>query len=126
MKRWMMVLILIGLSLGLLSALLQPSAAVQALPEYSAQVGEPCASCHISPSGGGPRTPRGMAWVGDGKPGVVPGLLDALEKLGVRLEIDPQDFVRSAEEIPAAAPLLRQPGLPAGQLQDHLQNYEGN
>ena len=36
----------------------------QALPEYSAQTGEPCATCHISPSGGGLRTPRGQAWLG--------------------------------------------------------------
>ena len=35
----------------------------EALPEYSAQTGEPCATCHVSPSGGGPPRP---AWAGLG------------------------------------------------------------
>ncbi len=65
----------------------------QALPEYSAQTGEPCATCHISPSGGGLRTPRGQGWIGSGRPGAVPALADALALLGVRLKVNEKDFV---------------------------------
>ncbi len=35
---------------------------VHALPEYAARTGESCATCHVSPGGGGPRTLRGLLW----------------------------------------------------------------
>src|SRR5512143_3307118 len=57
----------------------------RALPEYAAQTGEPCSTCHVSPSGGGPRGPRGLAWVASGKTSTVPDLLQSLELLGVKL-----------------------------------------
>lgn len=77
-----------------------------ALPEYSAQVGEPCLSCHISPSGGGPRGPRGQAWVGSDKPGNVPSLLESLEILGVHLEADPEHFLAPEQAIPPVNALV--------------------
>jgi hypothetical protein len=62
MKRYIpVVFLVIGLFVIMVLAGLSTHNA-QALPEYSAQVGEPCSSCHISPSGGGPRGPRGQAW----------------------------------------------------------------
>ncbi len=98
---------------------------VSALPEYSAQVGEPCSSCHISPSGGGPRGPRGQAWVGSGKPGIVPDLIEALELLGVHLEVDLEDYTIVPETIPPPQPLQIQPG-EAGKIHEWLKDHDGN
>jgi mono/diheme cytochrome c family protein len=121
MKR--LPLFLIALVVGVLLLLSTP--ATQALPEYAAQTGEPCASCHISPSGGGARTPRGQAWVGAGKPGQVPALVEALEILGVKLSVDPADFRASTTTIAPARPLQLKP-VEAQQLQARLRSYDGN
>jgi hypothetical protein len=113
------LLIVILLTLALIN---RPT---QALPEYSTQTGEPCASCHISPSGGGLRTPRGQAWVGAGRPGFVPDLTESLEMLGVHLEVDQSAYTTVPESIPPAEPIP----LKAGQtkaLHDWLKDYEGN
>ena len=91
MKRYLILLGILFLVTALFLALL-PVSSVDALPEYSAQTGEPCASCHVSPSGGGPRGPRGQAWVASNKPGAVPDTLEALELLGVKLTVDPAYF----------------------------------
>ena len=98
---------------------------VSALPEYSAQTGEPCATCHISPSGGGPRSPRGQAWIADEKPGTVPDLLSSLELLGVSLDINPSDFNDVPDEIPPAQPLPYQQKQ-VEMLYQHLSAYSGN
>jgi mono/diheme cytochrome c family protein len=54
-----------------------------ALPEYAARTGEPCATCHVSPGGGGPRTLRGLLWAARGKPDKVPTLPGILIAPGV-------------------------------------------
>ena len=102
MKRGVLIALAFVMVLAVVLAGGQPTGA---LPEYSEQTGEPCAGCHISPSGGGLRTPRGQAWVGSGRPGVVPGLTDALALLGVRLTIDEADFVAVPGEVQPAEPL---------------------
>lgn len=112
----------IGLALVLALVVPQP---VQALPEYSAQTGEPCATCHISPSGGGPRGPRGQAWVGSGKPGAVPDLLQALDILGVKLEKDPSYFTTVLQPPVPPAPLELSPA-EKQDLFDWLNTYDGN
>ena len=43
-------------------------------PEYATLTGEGCATCHVSPGGGGPRTLRGLLWAVRGKPAKVPTL----------------------------------------------------
>jgi len=48
--------------------------AVHALPEFTDRTGEPCASCHVNPGGGGPRTLRGLLWAARGRPETVPEL----------------------------------------------------
>jgi len=51
-----------------------------ALPEYSTRTSEPCATCHVNPGGGGPRTLRGLLWAARGRPDavpIIPGLLIA-------------------------------------------------
>ncbi len=97
----------------------------QALPEYATQTGEPCATCHLSPSGGGLRTPRGQAWVGAGKPGTVPGLTESLALLGVHLEVDESAYVAAPGPVPPAEPLRLKAGQ-AKALHDWLKDYEGN
>lgn len=47
---------------------------VHALPEYAVRTGEPCAACHVSAGGGGPRTLRGLLWAARGRPDLVPEL----------------------------------------------------
>jgi hypothetical protein len=122
MKRVPLLLISL-MVLGVLMVL--STSTTQALPEYAAQTGEPCASCHISPSGGGARTPRGQAWVGAGKPGQVPALIEALEILGVKLTVDPADFKASTNTI-APAQALQLKSAEAQKLFNRLRSYDGN
>lgn len=115
-------------SLFLLAAVvlaLIPNGQVRALPEYSAQTGEPCATCHISPSGGGPRGPRGQAWVASSKPGAVPDLVQSLELLGVELSVDPAYFVAPDAFIPDE-PQLETVTWQGPPLYRWLINYDGN
>ena len=124
MKRFLILLsVLILVTMLFLALLSVPSAG--ALPEYSAQTGEPCASCHISPSGGGPRGPRGQAWVASDKPGAVPDTLEALELLGVELSVDPTYFKVTDLEIqePEALETTSVQGQP---LYRWLNDYDGN
>jgi hypothetical protein len=123
MKRVSLLLLIVLISLVLTLALTGQS--TQALPEYSTQTGEPCASCHISPSGGGLRTPRGQAWVAASKPGVVPDLTEALDLLGVELDIDESAYTTVPDTIPPAGPLKVEPGQ-AEALHDWLSDYQGN
>ncbi len=53
-----------------------------ALPEYANRTGEPCATCHVSPGGGGPRTLRGLIWASRGKPDKVPELAGVMAAPG--------------------------------------------
>ena len=122
MKRMPLFLIALVV-LGVLMVL--STSTTQALPEYAAQTGEPCASCHISPSGGGARTPRGQAWVGAGKPGQVPGLIEALDILGVKLTVDPADFKTNSGSITPAQPLQLK-SAEAQKLFNRLRSYDGN
>jgi len=56
---------------------------VYALPEYANRTGESCATCHVNPGGGGPRTLRGALWAAKGKPDKVPALPGVLLAPGV-------------------------------------------
>ena len=125
MKRFSLPVFLSFLVLlAILLAMVHPRVA-GALPEYSAQTGEPCATCHLSPSGGGPRGVRGQAWVGSSKPGAVPTLIEALELLGIHLEVDERQFQSSGELVPQPQPLQVQPEQ-AESMHNHLKNYDGN
>lgn len=125
MKRLISLFFLISLALAIcLLAAAQPRSA-QALPEYSAQTGEPCATCHLSPSGGGPRGPRGQAWVGAGKPGTVSDLAQALEQLGIHLEVDESLYQAPVGPAAPARPLEIQPNS-LRPFYDRLSAYDGN
>ena len=124
MKRFLIFIGSLLLATALFLALL-PASTASALPEYSSQTGEPCATCHVSPSGGGPRGPRGQAWVASSKPGAVPDTLQALELLGVELNVDPSYFTAADLEIQEP----ETPEVPSGQgqpLYRWLSQYEGN
>ena len=121
--RWL--LLLLTSFFTIVFTLAFASQPTQALPEYSTQTGEPCATCHVSPSGGGLRTPRGQAWVGAGKPGVVPDLTASLELLGVHLEVDASAYIAVPEPVPPAEPLNLKPGQ-ARLIHQWLKDYEGN
>jgi hypothetical protein len=125
MNRYISSVGLLIILVVLLALVILPHGEVRALPEYSVQLGEPCSTCHASPSGGGQRTPRGQAWVGEGKPGSVPGLMDSLELLGVRLLIDQSDYLSRPDSIEPAAPLQLEPAQ-AEAIFKHLKDYEGN
>jgi hypothetical protein len=122
MRRLALAMLLVIMVTALIAAAVQPSAA---LPEYSAQTGEPCASCHSSPSGGGIRTPRGQAWVGEGRGGTVPALIDALALLGVKLTVNEQDFVAPPEALGGRAP-FESISAEAHKLGEWLRDREGN
>jgi mono/diheme cytochrome c family protein len=62
----------LGALVGILIFAVRPAA--HALPEYATRTGEPCATCHVNPAGGGPRTVRGSLWIAAGKPDKVPPL----------------------------------------------------
>ena len=124
MKRFLILLGILLLVTALFLALLSVSSA-GALPEYASQTGEPCASCHVSPSGGGSRGPRGQAWVASSKPGAVPDLLASLELLGVKLTVDPAYFTVTDLEVQEPEALETTSG--QGQLLYRwLSQYDGN
>ncbi len=74
--------ILIG-GLLLYAILMTAAQPVHALPEYAARTGEACATCHVSPGGGGPRTLRGLLWAARGQPDQVPTLPGVLVAPGI-------------------------------------------
>jgi len=124
MKRFLIFLGILLLVTTLFLTFL-PISTAEALPEYSAQTGEPCFSCHISPSGGGPRGPRGQAWVASSKPGAVPDLIASLELLGVELTVDPAYFTVTNLEVQEPEALETTFG--QGQsLYRWLSQYDGN
>ena len=124
MKRFLIffgtLLLVTALALALI-----PNSSANALPEYASQTGEPCASCHISPSGGGPRGPRGQAWVASGKPGAVPDTLQSLELLGVELSVDPAYFTATDLEVQEPEALETTSGS-SQPLYRWLSEYDGN
>lgn len=83
--RSLQILALTALALGamLVATLWTAAQPVQALPEYTARTGEACATCHVSPGGGGPRTLRGLLWAARGRPDQVPTLPGVLIAPGV-------------------------------------------
>ena len=121
------ILILLGALLLCTSLLLAlgTTSTAQALPEYAAQTGEPCSSCHISPSGGGPRGPRGQAWVASDKPGAVPDLMASLELLGVEFSVDQTYFTEAASQVQEAEALKVSP-VQSQKLFRWLSQYDGN
>jgi hypothetical protein len=97
----------------------------RAMPEYAATTGEPCATCHVSPAGGGLRNVRGQAWVASDKPATVPSTTEALKILGIELPADMSIYTSAPAVAPTPAPFSVQleKRMP---LFSALQNYPGN
>jgi len=125
MKHFLLIFGALLVCTSLMVALAKPSIA-DALPEYAAQTGEPCSSCHISPSGGGPRGPRGQAWVAANKPGTIPDLTQSLELLGVELSVDPAYFTEEADLQVQEAEALDVAPAQGQTLFRWLSQYDGN
>ena len=85
LNRFMQLISIVALGLGtwLIISVVLGVPTAQALPEYAARTGEPGATCHVSPGGGGPRTLRGLLWAARGKPDKVPTLPGILIAPGV-------------------------------------------
>ena len=109
----------------LVVAWLMVAGTIGAMPEYATQLGEPCATCHISPAGGGLRTARGQAWVAREKPGVVPTLEEAMQILGVKTTINPADYAPAP--LPRPKPtMLNRDESPKKNWQAWLSDHAGN
>jgi len=65
---------------------------VHALPEFADRTGEPCATCHVNPGGGGPRTLRGLLWAAQGRPDVVPELAGSAIPASITNGLELYDF----------------------------------
>ncbi len=102
MNRPPLLLLALILTLLLVLSLALPASA---MPEYATLTGEPCASCHVSPAGGGLRNLRGQAWVLQDKPSIVPSTSEALTALGIQLPSDMSIYTLAPATAPAAAPL---------------------
>ncbi len=97
----------------------------RALPEYATRTGEPCATCHVSPAGGGLRNVRGQAWVLSGKPATVPSTTEALQVLGIQLPADMSMYTAAPLAQPTPAPFSAQLEK-YSPLIERLLKYEGN
>ena len=86
-KTWLIhylqLLAIAGIAVFIFLAIVSLSNPVHALPEYAKRTGESCATCHVNPGGGGPRTLRGALWAARGKPDQVPSLPGVLLAPGV-------------------------------------------
>jgi mono/diheme cytochrome c family protein len=123
---WVGLGVLVGV---LVFAAQQPA---HALPEYAARTGQPCATCHVNPAGGGPRTLRGLLWVAQGKPDQVP-LLPGSEEKPDTAKSDGQElfekFACSGCHGPkgegGVGPALNQSELPADEVGEVVRNGRG-
>lgn len=121
--------ITLGALVGLLVFAARPSA--HALPEYAARTGQPCATCHVNPAGGGPRTLRGLLWVAQGKPDKVPPLPGGQEKPSTTLNGQAlfEKFACAGCHGPngegGVGPALNQAELPAEEITQVVRNGRG-
>jgi hypothetical protein len=119
------LMLLSTLLIAVILAMMLTSQPAQALPEYAVQMDDPCTTCHVSPSGGGVFTISGLAWLASGKSGAVPSRAEALEVLGVNIQVNQKNYVAAPGKIPPAPPLQVEP-VQARKIHAWLENYEGN
>ena len=86
-KTWLIhylqLLAIAGIAVFIFLVIASWSNPVHALPEYAKRTSESCATCHVDPGRGGPRTLRGALWAARGKPDQVPNLPGVLLAPGV-------------------------------------------
>ena len=91
-----LLIALLGLSVMLAIGIATGERPAHALPEYAERTGEPCATCHVNPGGGGPRTLRGLLWTANGRPDSVPLLGNILMAPGVSSGVELYDIACAA------------------------------
>ncbi|MBW8011886.1 MAG: cytochrome c [Chloroflexi bacterium] len=84
--------IIVILSVGMFTG----EQSAHALPEFADYTGEACATCHVNPGGGGPRTLRGLLWSAQGNPEEVPSLGNILIAPGVSDGVELYDIACAA------------------------------
>ena len=82
LSRLFLVLGIAAVALGIF-LLIDDVSPAYALPEYTTRTEEPCAACHVSAGGGGPRTLRGMLWTAEDRPDEVPIIENSLLAPGI-------------------------------------------
>lgn len=120
----------LGVAAGMLVFITWPSA--HALPEYATRTGQQCATCHVNPAGGGPRTLRGLLWLAQDRPDQVPSLPGSEEAeseaaldgatLFERFECSRCHGPTGEGDI---GPALNQAELPIAELADTIRNGTG-
>lgn len=124
--------ITLGAAVGVLLFAVRPVA--HALPEYVTRTGESCATCHVNPAGGGPRTLRGSLWIAAGRPDTVPPLPgSAAQGSAAAAPTDDQALYtkfacagcHGAVGEGGAGPALNKAELPADQLTQVIRNGKG-
>jgi len=120
----------LGVLIGMLVFAVWPP--VHALPEYATRTGQQCATCHVNPAGGGPRTLRGLLWLAEGRPDQVPPLPGSEDETGEAALDGATLFERfecSRCHGPTGegdiGPALNQAELPAADLADIIRNGTG-
>ena len=81
--HYLQLLAIAGIAVFIFLAIISVFNPAHALPEYAKRTGESCATCHVNPGGGGPRTLRGALWAARGRPDQVPVLPGVLLAPGV-------------------------------------------
>ncbi|MEK6221402.1 MAG: cytochrome c [Chloroflexota bacterium] len=89
--QWLVIAVIGMGSIVIMGGILGENAA-HALPEFVDRTGEPCATCHVNPGGGGPRTLRGLLWSAQGRPEEVPVLGNILVAPGINDGIELYDI----------------------------------
>jgi mono/diheme cytochrome c family protein len=124
--------IALGATIGFLLFAVRPVA--HALPEYATRTGESCATCHVNPAGGGPRTMRGSLWIAAGRPDQVPPLPGSSERTSAAAApADDQALYakfacagcHGAAGEGGAGPALNKAELPADQVAQVIRNGKG-
>ena len=124
--------IALGAVVGFLLFAIRPVA--HALPEYATRTGESCATCHVNPAGGGPRTMRGTLWIAAGRPDTVPPLpgSSAPSSAAAALTDDQALYAKfacagchGATGEGGAGPALNKAELPTDQLTQVIRNGKG-
>ena len=122
----------LGALIGIVFFFVRPSA--HALPEYATRTGQQCATCHVNPAGGGPRTLRGLLWIAEGRPDEVPPLPGAEEEAAAgEGGLDGESFYTKFECSLChgavgegnVGPALNQAEIPADTISDVIRNGTG-
>ena len=107
--KWLVLAGVAVLAGGLIGLMSTRTAA--GMPDYAGRTGEPCATCHVNPAGGGRLNPRGQAWVAAGRPDKVPQLAEPTPS-PVSTPVTPSKTETPVSTTPAETPTPEVPPIP--------------